>query len=96
MLSNASFLAKFLFDTAEHEPAKKFGKFAKTFCKIFQLNIGCDPNARALDFSNIAQACWLAIVSMTTVGYGEKYPKTLQGRLVALLGLSGFGLSRPK
>ena len=28
MLSNAYFLAKFRFDTAENEPAKKFEKFA--------------------------------------------------------------------
>ena len=37
MLSNAYFVAKFRFDTAENEPAKKFAKkFAKiTFCKNF-------------------------------------------------------------
>ena len=29
MLSNAYFLAKFRFDTAENEPAKKFAKFSK-------------------------------------------------------------------
>ena len=29
MLSNAYFLAKFRFDTAENEPAKKLQKFAK-------------------------------------------------------------------
>ena len=32
MLSNAYFLAKFRFDTAENEPAKNFAKF----CKILQ------------------------------------------------------------
>ena len=29
MLSNAYFLAKFRFDTAENEPAKNFAKFSK-------------------------------------------------------------------
>ena len=33
MLSNAYFLAKFRFDTAENEPAKNLQKFAK-FCKL--------------------------------------------------------------
>merc|ERR1712182_22912 len=45
----------------------------------------CDKNSRALDFGNIAHACWLAIVTMTTVGYGDLYPKTFQGRLVGVL-----------
>ena len=31
MLSNAYFLAKFRFDTAENEPAKKFAKFSTKF-----------------------------------------------------------------
>ena len=35
MLSNAYFLAKFRFDTAENEPAKNLQKFAK----IFQLRM---------------------------------------------------------
>ena len=35
MLSNAYFLAKFRFDTAENEPAKNLQKFAK-ICKICQ------------------------------------------------------------
>ena len=34
MLSDAYFLGKFRFDTAENEPAKNLQKFAK-FCKIF-------------------------------------------------------------
>jgi hypothetical protein len=45
----------------------------------------CDKNSRALDFGNIAHACWLAIVTMTTVGYGDLYPKTFQGRLVGVV-----------
>jgi hypothetical protein len=44
----------------------------------------CDKNSRALDFANIAHACWLAIVTMTTVGYGDKYPKTVQGSFIGV------------
>ena len=45
----------------------------------------CDQNSRALDFGNILHACWVAIVTMVTVGYGEKYPKTLQGCIVGVV-----------
>ena len=40
MLSNAYFLAKFRFDTAENEPAKNLQKFAN-FADRVRTNIGC-------------------------------------------------------
>jgi hypothetical protein len=45
----------------------------------------CDPTSRALDFGNAAHSCWLAIVTMTTVGYGERYSKTVQGRFFSVV-----------
>lgn len=39
-----------------------------------------DPDANIVDFSD---ALWWAITTMTTVGYGDRYPTTGQGRLVA-------------
>ena len=38
MLSNAYFLAKFRFDTAENEPVKNLQKFCKHFAKIANLS----------------------------------------------------------
>ena len=42
-------------------------------------------------FKNIFEACWWAIITMTTVGYGDIYPELAQGRLLAsFCALSGL------
>jgi voltage-gated potassium channel len=34
------------------------------------------------EFSSLADGIWWAVVTMTTVGYGDEYPVTLQGRII--------------
>ena len=52
-----------------------------------------ERNANPAHFANFGEALWWAIVTTTTVGYGDKFPITLGGRIVAgLLMLTGIGL----
>jgi hypothetical protein len=43
----------------------------------------CDEHGSPLDFPSIVAAFWWSSVSMTTVGFGEVYPRTGMGRIVA-------------
>lgn len=43
------------------------------------------PVDNSVDLSSYFDCCWLVMLVMTTVGYGDVYPRTLPGRLITFL-----------
>jgi voltage-gated potassium channel len=61
-----------------------------TFCSIAILQFETGPEANILSADD---AVWWAFTTITTVGYGDRYPTTGEGRIVAVLLMSaGVGL----
>ncbi|MBL1078016.1 potassium channel family protein [Nocardia sp. 2] len=50
-----------------------------------------ERDAPESNIQNFGDAAWWSVVSVTTVGYGDRYPVTVEGRLVALV-LMTFGI----
>ena len=60
------------------------------FCSMAVLNFETDPQSNIKDPED---AIWWAFSTVSTVGYGDKYPVTLEGRLTAVvLIVCGVGL----
>lgn len=60
------------------------------FCTIAVLNFEDSPES---NIKNAGDAFWWAFVTMTTVGYGDKYPLSAEGRVIAcILMTAGAGL----
>lgn len=60
------------------------------YCSLafFTFEKGINPNVK-----NYFDALWWAFVSLTTIGYGDIYPYTTEGRIVGMiLALAGMGL----
>lgn len=52
-----------------------------------------EKNAQPDKFANIPSAMWWSIITLTTVGYGDVFPVTIPGRIVAgLIAIVGIGL----
>jgi len=62
-------------------------------CACSAIVFSFERNAKGSNIHNFGQALWWAVVTVTTVGYGDKYPVTAGGRGVAVvLMLVGIGL----
>jgi voltage-gated potassium channel len=60
------------------------------FAAIAILNVETVPEA---NIKSAGDAMWWSFVTITTVGYGDRYPVTLEGRLIAgILMIVGVGL----
>ncbi len=52
-----------------------------------------EKDAQPDKFANIPQAMWWSIITLTTVGYGDVFPTTVEGRIVAgVIAIMGIGL----
>ena len=61
-----------------------------TFCSIAVLHFETTPEA---NIKTADDAVWWAFATITTVGYGDRYPVTVEGRLIAgILMAAGVGL----
>lgn len=47
----------------------------------------CTEDNSPNDFPSIIAACWWAVVTLTSLGYGDLYPKTVQGKCVGMLAM---------
>ena len=60
------------------------------FSSVAILQVEDDPNS---NIKTAEDALWWAYVTITTVGYGDKYPVTTEGRIIAaFLMTMGVGL----
>lgn len=59
--------------------------FLGVIVRMFELTYSFNMEDGAFDFEYFINVFWLMIVTMTTVGYGDGYPSTHPGRLLAFI-----------
>ncbi|CAE7247785.1 KCNB2 [Symbiodinium natans] len=47
----------------------------------------CTEDNSPVDFPSIVTSCWWAVVTLTSLGYGDLYPKTIQGKCVGMMAM---------
>lgn len=57
-----------------------------TFCSIAILNV---ESVEAANIKTAEDAVWWSLVTIATVGYGDRYPVTTEGRMIAVVLMSG-------
>ncbi len=72
--------------------ALTFSFLVYVFSSIAILSVETDPNS---NIKSAEDALWWGFVTLTTVGYGDKYPVTTEGRMIAavlmIVGVGFFG-----
>lgn len=86
-------ILKYLFENRSHGTfvtVTMISFVVMMFSSIVILNVETDP---ASNIKSANDALWWSVVTMATVGYGDKYPVTVIGRVVgAFLMVAGVGL----
>lgn len=90
-MSNAWDHIREAFYDKRHEFALILGLFAITMLFAGSLMYFAEADAQPDKFGSIPRALWWAIITMTTIGYGDTYPVTPLGRLlggvIAIIGV---------